>query len=54
MATFLMKNFLGNFSLSIEAVGFDYSGEFNEMPDYASVELEFLGHLSRLEAEAWQ
>lgn len=38
----------------IEAAGFDYSGDFHEMPDHVSVELEFLGHLTRLEAEAWQ
>lgn len=38
----------------IEAAGFDYSGNFHEMPDHVSVELEFLGHLSHLEAEAWQ
>lgn len=38
----------------IDAAGFEYSGDFHEMPDHVSVELEFLGHLSRLEAEAWQ
>lgn len=38
----------------IEAAGFDYSGDFHEMPDHVSMELEFLGHLTRLEAEAWE
>jgi TorA maturation chaperone TorD len=38
----------------IEKSGFVYNAEFSGLPDHISVELEFMSHLTRLEAEAWK
>jgi len=41
-------------SAYIEAAGFDYSSQFQEMPDHLSVQLEFLAHLCHEESTAWE
>lgn len=38
----------------IEASGFDFNNCYTGIPDHISVELEFLAHLTKLEAKAWQ
>jgi TorA maturation chaperone TorD len=36
------------------AAGFELDEAANDIPDHISIELEFLSHLSQMEAEAWQ
>ncbi len=38
----------------IEAAGFTYDEHFHDIPDHISVELEFMAHLCREEAQAWE
>jgi putative dimethyl sulfoxide reductase chaperone len=38
----------------IEETGFVYDKDFTGLPDHISVELEFMGNLTALEAEAWR
>ena len=38
----------------IETSGFAYDSNFHDLPDHISVELEFMAHLTRLEAKAWR
>ena len=38
----------------IEQAGFAYEEAFHGLPDHISVELEFMAHLTGLEADAWQ
>lgn len=37
----------------IEGLGFKYEKDFHGLPDHISVELEFMAHMTDLEAEAW-
>ncbi|MBT3766153.1 MAG: hypothetical protein HOB79_08060 [Rhodospirillaceae bacterium] len=38
----------------IEQSGFVYETDYHGLPDHISVELEFMAHLTQLEAEAWE
>ncbi len=38
----------------IEASGFVYDESFHGLPDHISVELEYMDHMTRLEAKAWE
>ena len=38
----------------IEKSGFAYDEDFRSLPDHISVELEFMAHLTSVEAEAWR
>lgn len=38
----------------IEQSGFAYNRKFHGLPDHISVELEFMAHLTSLEADAWE